>query len=102
MYKSRKLSDVEQDAITLYKHFPNKTVQIIAKELKAPDWYISNILFKYLNGAVQDNRLFTVILSGNKKFPRKGLSPSPAALQIALQETLNSNLNLKTRKNSEN
>lgn len=96
MYKSRKLSDVEQDAITLYEYFPHKTVQVIAKELKAPDWYIANVLFKYLNGAISKNRLMNIPILGEKKYPRKGLSPTPPAVKIARQQTYDSNISLKT------
>ena len=101
MYKSRKLSDVEKDAITLYERFPNKSVQVIARELLAPPWYIENIVFKYLNGCVKNGVLTQKPLKGNLQIPRKSLSPTPMAVQLARQETHQSKIKLITMNHKE-
>lgn len=96
MYSIRKLSDNELDAIEIYKHFKHKSVQVIAKEVQLPTWCIENIVFKYLNGCVVGGMLVRKNLKAPYKQPRKGLNPTQAALQIAMQETANSDLKLRT------
>lgn len=96
MYKSRTLSNVELDAIDLYNAFPDKSVEIIAKELQCPVWYIQNCIFKYLNGQIVNGKYHFRKVMQTKHQPRRSLSPTAVALQIAKDQTKNSGLKLRT------
>jgi hypothetical protein len=97
MHKARKLSLIEQDAITLYTKFDNKSVQQISKELQAPPWYISTILFKYLNGAVKGDMLIPKDIKQPHVLPRTETSFSKTRFIQQLQETLSSDIVLKSK-----
>jgi len=98
MYSIRKLTDNELDAIDIYKYFKHKSIQTIAKEVQLPTWCIQTIVFKYLNGCVVDETLVRKNIKPPYKQPRQGLNPTQVALQIAMQETANSDLKLRTIK----
>lgn len=96
MYRTRALSDLELDAIDLYCYFPNKSVEVIAKELQCPSWYIQNCIFKYLNGQIKNGKYYLDKPIRTKNQPRKSLSPSRITLQLAIEETKQSNIKLRT------
>lgn len=96
MYRSKILSNIELDAIDLYNTFPTKSVEIIAKELQCPVWYIQNCIFKYLNGQVKDGKYCTHKKLITRHQPRKSLVPTKVALEIAKEQTKQSGLKLRT------
>ncbi len=96
MYRSKILSNLELDAIDLYNTFPNKSVEVIAKELQCPSWYIQNCIFKYLNGQIKNGKYYLDKPIRTKNQPRKSLPPSRITLQLAIEETKQSNIKLRT------
>ena len=97
MYKVRRLSDLELDAIDIYSHIETKSVEHIAKDLKCPVFYINNIIFKYLNGCVKNGYLYSKKLdSRNVKLPRKFITLTPQAALQSYKELMESGLKLRT------
>lgn len=96
MYRSKILSNLELDAIDLYNTFPNKSVEVIAKELQCPSWYVQNCIFKYLNGQIKNGRYYLDKELKTKHQPRRSLVPTVVALQIAKDQTKQSGLKLRT------
>jgi len=99
MYRTRKLSALEQDAITLYTNSNSKSVQLIAKELGCSVITISNILFKFVNGFVNTNGVCIdkIPRTYMKSMPRISKNPSYETLKLAKQETKTLGLKLLTK-----
>ena len=99
MYRSgQKLSDIELDAIDLYNHFPNKSIEIVAKELLIPIWFAQRAVFKAINGQVKNG-----YYQFSKKKPsvyrqvRHSVTPTAASVAIANQQTSQSGIKLRTK-----
>ena len=97
MYKGRKLSDLELDAIDIYNNFPDKSIEHIAKDLKCPIFYVNNIIYKYLNGCVKGKRLFNKYLDSKISVkPRRFVSLTPHAAKLSYDELAKSGIKLRT------
>ncbi len=99
MYRTRKLSAIEQDAITLYKNSDTKSIQLIARELGCSHTTINAVLFKYVNGFVQDSVMCIEKIPKKymKILPRISKVPSYETIQQAKQETKQLGLVLLTK-----
>lgn len=97
MYKVRKLSDLELDAIDIYTHIPSKSVEHIAKDLKCPIFYINNILFKFVNGCVKNGFLYSKKLDvKTARQPRRFVELTPQATQLSYEQLVKSGIKLRT------
>lgn len=89
------LSNIEKDAITLHKEF-DYSVELIAALLQAHNWYIGNVLFKYLNNCITGDRYNNAHMIKPYKQPKHSISPTPARVDQALQEIRSSQVKLIT------
>ena len=97
MYNGRKLSDLELDAIDVYKYFPNKSVEHIARDLKCPVFYVNNIIFKYINGYVKGKRLLKDRIHQKPIVqPRRFIELTPQASKLSYEELVSSGIKLRT------
>jgi len=97
MHKGQKVSDIELDAIDIYNHFPEKSIEIIAKELRIPIWFAQRAVFKSLNGLIKAGYyVHKQINSGSYVQVRHSVHPTGSSVSLARQQTKQSNLQLRT------
>ena len=102
MYRLRKLSDLELDAIDIYTHCKSKSVEHIAQDLKCPIFYIQNIIFKYLNGCVKNGYLYHKKIDAKTAIkPRRFVTLTPQAASASYQELVDCGIQLRTMLNKE-
>lgn len=97
MHKGQKVSDIELDAIDIYKNFPEKSIELIAKELRIPVWLAQKAVFKAINGMIQHGYyLSDKVNKQNYISVRHSVNPTGTSVLLARQKTINSNLKLRT------